>query len=378
MVAKYIWVSFLSGCCGVSAVAQAVPAASTAETAVPIQFEVMVTDKAGNPISGLKQEDFKLTDNRQPVTIHSFTERKAGDGSSAVLVIVLDNLNADFTSVTTERLQLEKYLQQNGGKLANPVGVFVLDEGGLEELAPISADGNALAGALHQKKAETTMTRTSVGFYGAEERLNTSLQALSTLGRHLNVDGRKVVVWFGPGWPVIDTSEAIIGPEQQKYFYETAADISRMLREEQITIHSVSLVGSASGIGSTSTTISNAAGPNGAGSPTMIGSANGGNSGVVKVLPWEDFMKPLSKQNKAEPGYVALQVFAVHSGGTVVAGSNDVAKEITRCAQDATAWYSLTFDSQKANGPNTWHDVDVKINKPQAKVRTENGYYAQP
>lgn len=378
MVAKLIWVLFLSGCCGVNTVAQTPPAAPAAETAVPIQFEVMVTDKAGNPIPGLKQEDFKLTDNRQPVTIRSFTERKAGDGSSAALVIVLDNLNADFNSVTTERLQLEKYFQQNGGRLTNPVGVFVLNEGGLEELTPISADGNALAGALHDKKAETTMTRTSVGFYGAEERLNTSLQALSELCRYLNTDGRKVVVWLGPGWPVIDSSEAIIGPEQQKFFYETAAGISRMLRDEQITIHSVSMVGSANGTGSTSTTISNAAGPNGAGSPMMIGSSNGGNSGVVKVLPWEDFMKPLTKQSKGEPGYVALQVFAVHSGGTVVAGSNDIAKEIARCAQDASAWYLLTFDSQKSNAPNAWHDLDVKIDKPQVKVRTENGYYTQP
>lgn len=75
---------------------------------------------------------------------------------------------------------------------------------------------------------------------------------------------------------------------------------------------------------------------------------------------------------------MALQVFALHSGGTVVLGSNDVAKEITRCAQDANAWYSLTFDAQKGGAPNTWHDVDVKIDKPQVKVRTENGYYAQP
>ncbi len=89
-------------------------------------------------------------------------------------------------------------------------------------------------------------------------------------------------------------------------------------------------------------------------------------------------MKPLTKENKALPGHVALQVLALHSGGTVVSGSNDVAKEINRCAQDATAWYSVTFDSPKASAPNTWNDLDVKIDKPQVKVRTDNGYYAQP
>jgi VWFA-related protein len=346
-------------------VAQAPPAAAATETAVPIQFDVMVTDKAGNPIPGLKQEDFKLLDNRQPVTISSFADHEPGGGTPAAVLIVLDNLNADFEAVTTARLQIESYLKRNGGKLANPTGLFVLSSGGLDELTPISTDGNSLADTLHQKMAETRMDRSSLGVAGAEERLNTSLQAFSALGRYLNVDGRKVVVWLGPGWPVIDSSQADIGPVQQQYFFSTVTDLSRMLRDEQITIHVVNLVGSvnsnmhmASGVGN-------------------IGQ-NSVQAGSGSELSWEGFTKPLTRQNKAEPGYVALQVFAQHSGGTVVMGSNDVAKEIDRCARDATAWYSLTFDAQKAPAPNTWHDVDVKIDKPQVKVRTENGYYTQP
>ncbi len=102
----------------------------------------------------------------------------------------------------------------------------MLTESGLDELTPISADGNALADTLHQKMAEMRMARVKVGFYSAEERLNTSLQALSALGRYLNVDGRKVVVWLGPGWPVIDSGEADIGPVQQQYFYSTAIDLA--------------------------------------------------------------------------------------------------------------------------------------------------------
>ena len=352
MSAKLAWVLLAIPYCGLSAAAQAPQPATAAETAIPIQLDVVVTDKAGNPIAGLKQEDFTLLDNRQPVAMRSFKDHEAGDGTASAVLIVLDNLNSDFEAVTTERLQIENYFRKNGGKLANPMGVFLLKEEGLDELTAISTDGNALADTLHQKMAEMRMERVKVGLYSAEERLNTSLQALSALGRYLNVDGRKVVVWLGPGWPVIDTSEADIGPVQQQFFYTTAIDVSRMLREERITIDLVNLVGSAN--------------------------ANGGNGSGGKELFWESFLKPLTKQNKAEPGHVALQVFAVHSGGTVVLGSNDIAKEIARCTQDATAWYTLTFDSQKANAPNTWHDIEVKIDKPQVKVRTENGYYAQP
>jgi hypothetical protein len=38
----------------------------------------------------------------------------------------------------------------------------------------------------------------------------------------------------------------------------------------------------------------------------------------------------------------------------------------------------MTFDSQKADSPDTWHDIAVKVDKPGVKVRTLNGYYAQP
>jgi len=93
---------------------------------------------------------------------------------------------------------------------------------------------------------------------------------------------------------------------------------------------------------------------------------------------WENFTKPVTRPNKSDPGNLALQVFAVHSGGIVLSGSNDISGEIVKCAGDASAWYSLTFDPQKADAPNAWHDVEVKVDQPGLKIRTNNGYYAQP
>jgi VWFA-related protein len=342
MSAKSAWGFLLAACCQVGAVAQA-PSTDTQAAADRVRLDIVVSDKAGKPISGLKPEDFKLMDNRQPATIRSFSAHEPGDGSAASLFIVVDNLNASFDAATSELLQIGSYLEKTG-KMAFPVAVFLLTASGIEQMTPLSTNGGELADTLRHKKADAGQARLATGYYAAEERLETSLKSFSQLISGLgSIDGRKVVVWLGPGWPVIDSGEAQIGPVQQQFFFSTAIDLSRMLREERITIHSVNMVG-ASG----------------------------------RELFWESFTKPLIKQSKAEPGYVALQVFALHSGGTVVLGSNDIAKEIARCAQDAAAWYSLTFDSQKGNAPNTWHDVDVKIDEPQVKVRTENGYYAQP
>lgn len=41
-------------------------------------------------------------------------------------------------------------------------------------------------------------------------------------------------------------------------------------------------------------------------------------------------------------------------------------------------WYSMIFDSQKADSPDTWQDLAVKVGRPGVKVRTLNGDYAQP
>jgi hypothetical protein len=62
----------------------------------------------------------------------------------------------------------------------------------------------------------------------------------------------------------------------------------------------------------------------------------------------------------------------------VLSGSNDITGEIAKCANDESAWYSLTFDPQRGDTPDAWHDVQVKVDKPGTVVRTSNGYYAQP
>ncbi len=108
-------------------VAQTPTAAPAAATAGPIQLDIMLTDKAGNPITGLKQDDFKLLDNRQPVAISSFKDHESGDGTAAALLIVLDNLNSDFEDVTTERLQIEGYPEEKRREAGESGGSLCVD-----------------------------------------------------------------------------------------------------------------------------------------------------------------------------------------------------------------------------------------------------------
>jgi VWFA-related protein len=345
-------------CCAASAVAfaqkpldlppvsPAVPAASSG----PISLSVVVTDKSGHPIRGLTQADFTLLDDKQPAAIRSFTahDLSAAQNDPQTLILLIDDVNANFTIVSTVRTQIENFLHSNGGKLPIPVGIVLLTDSGLSEIAPPSAEGNALASVLHQKDGQLHSIERSSGFYGAEERTQISLNGLGSLGKELaGVNGRKLVVWVGPGWPIFDNPNVSFGAQQQRNFFSGVVYLSGMLRQLGITLYSIDPLGPA-------------------------------DSASPRTFLWESFNKPVTKPTKAEPGDLSLQVFVAHSGGTVEVGSNDITGAIEKCAEDASVWYSMDFDSQKADSPDTWHDLAVKVDKPGVKVRTLNGYYAQP
>lgn len=329
------------------------PPVSTPPSAAPagsITLSVVVTDKSGHPVRGLTQEEFSLLDNKQPAVIRSFAahDLTAAQNDPQTLILLIDDVNANFSVVSTVRSQIENFLHARGGQLPIPVGIVLLTDNGLDQIAAPSADGNALAGILHQKEGQLHEISRSAGFYGAEERAQISVQALATLGAALsNVKGRKLVAWIGPGWPIFDNPNLIISAQQQRNFFSGIVSLSGMLRELGITIYSIDPLGP-------------------------------GDAASARSFLWESFMKPVTKPGKAEPGDLALQVFAEHSGGTVAVGSNDITGEIAKCAQDASVWYSITFDPGKADSPDTWHDLLVKVDKANVKVRTLNGYYAQP
>jgi hypothetical protein len=89
-------------------------------------------------------------------------------------------------------------------------------------------------------------------------------------------------------------------------------------------------------------------------------------------------LKPVTAAKKALTGNVALQVLSVQSGGLVFTASNDIAGQIFRCIADVDTFYTLTLDAAKADRPNEYHAIEVKIANPGLTARTRNGYYAQP
>jgi VWFA-related protein len=312
-----------------------------------IKLDVVVTDKAGKPVSGLDAKDFTLLDNNQPGKILSF---QAIDGivqkahPPVEVILVIDTINFPMQSVAFTRQQIEKFLRQNGGHLAQPVSLFVLTNKGLNAQQPTSTDGNALAADLDHVSIPLRTIGGSAGDNGAGELFKLSIDSLNFIVRNeMTKPGRKLLIWSNSGWPLLNNQRNMSSPEARQQYFKLIVQLSNRLREARISVYSIS----------SGETYSDA-------------------------REYEGFLKGVKSPDKAGIPNLALRVLAIQSGGRILGPSNDMAGQMNSCIEDAGAFYSLSFDPPPAAQQNEYHDLKVQIGKPGLTARTSSGYYNQP
>jgi VWFA-related protein len=308
---------------------------------------VVVTDKSGKPVPGLELQDFTLKDNNLPAKILSF-QAIPGNISSAAppgeVSLVLDGVNLDFQTVARSREEISKFLRQNGGHLAQPVSILLLASEGAKVLLQPSTDGNALAAQLDQTSAALRVIGRAAGTYGDIERYQLSLQWASLIAKsEAKRPGRKLLIWAGPGWPLLDRPGLETSSKGEQQIFNEIVDFSTTLREGRITLYSVSL-----------------------GDPN------------VGTYLYQGFLKGVKTAEKANPSDLGLKVLATQSGGRALGPNNDISGQIEACVQDAGTFYTISFDPPKADKPNEYHDLKVEIGKPGLTAHTRTGYYNQP
>ncbi|HTW49082.1 MAG TPA: VWA domain-containing protein [Acidobacteriaceae bacterium] len=335
-------------CCASQAEApQAVsPANEPAAKGPQLRLAVEVTDTSGNPVKGLQESAFTVLDNGRPVPLDFFYahESASDETGSESVVLVIDAINVFFNLLSAERTQIEQFLRSNQGHLPAPLSIAAVSENSFTWIAEPSADGNKLADQLHQWQPHL-QPRPTQSDADMQERWQESVFGLSKILNHESDQfGRKLLVYVSPGWPLIRSTDVQATDGLLHQWMDLIVSTSTNLRQQQMTIDAVEPQGSA---------------------------------GLDWGLIWRANLKPVKKWDHAEPADVVLQVLAVQSGGQVMHSNNDIADEIAQCMRDATSWYTVVVP-QQPDKPNTWHDLQVRVNQPGAVVRAANGYYAQP
>ena len=343
-----LWIGIVVAAFPLFAQQQPIPAPPAAPVNADsrITLDVVANDKSGSPIANLSQQDFTVLDNKQPQKIISFQALGQTSTDSGVeIVLVVDAVNTSFTRVAYVREELDKFLRQENGKLAWPVSIAILLDSGLQMQNEPSRDGNALAALLDGRTTGLRTLTRSQGFYGAVERSQLSFRALEQLAaQEEKRPGRKLVIWISPGWPLLSGPAVNLSSKDQQNIFNSVVEISTQLRHSRMAVYMVDPLGA---------------------------------EDSIRTFYYEQFLKPVTAPKQAQFGNLALQVFAIHSGGRVLTSNSDIAGQIERCVHDANTYYALSFEPP-ASEPGPYHAIEVKLSQKQLKAQTLSGYYGQP
>jgi VWFA-related protein len=311
-----------------------------------VTLDVQVTDVSGKAVSGLGQQDLTLFDNGHPQTVTSFREIGGSDvPAPAEAILLLDTMNASFQDVAIEREGIDKFLRQNGGHLALPVSIVFLADTGVK-LNKASQDGNSLAEDLKKLQTPMRVLGSAQGADGAQDRSQRSLRAMQLLSTYEAArPGRKLLIWVGPGWPLLSRSTAELSTQDQRRYFDSIVDMTTALRRAHITLYSVA--------------------------PLNLAQVSGQNPFFYKT-----YLKGVENPAQADSPNLALQVLAVHSGGLVLDKSGDLAGQISLCIADAQSYYEISFDAAEAATSPQYRALQVKLDRTGAQARTNSAYYA--
>ena len=312
-----------------------------------ILLDVVVTPKSGPPVGDLTQQDFTLLDNKAPQAITSF---KAVPGRQAPIeiILVIDAANTTAQTIARERINIDKVLRAEGGRLAYRLAIAIFTDKGTQiPGGGFSADGNAIAAQLDQNEIGLRDLGRSAGFYGAAERWQLSLKSLTQLVAGLAArPGRKLILWVSPGWPLPSGPNVDLDAKMQAMIFGHIVNLSTQLRQARVTLYSVDPLGNSEFVG--------------------------------RASFYREFVKGISKPSEIQAGDLGLQVIATQTGGLALNFNNDIAALLQECIADAAPYYEISFAAAAAERPDEYHNLEVKIAEPGLTARTRLGYYAQP
>lgn len=346
-IARWLGVFTLSSLIFISS-STAVTAQQVGTKAEPLKritLDVVVRPKSGAPVAGLQQQDFQIFDSKAQQPITSFLAM-GGEKAPVEVLLVIDAVNASFTTVATERDQIKRFLRAHGERLAFPTSVALVADTDTQIQQGSSTDGNALSAALDQYTIQLRTLRRSSGFYGANDRMNLSIKALRELvAQEGTKSGRKLILWVSPGWPLLSGPNVQLGEKQRQQIFSGVVQLSTELQQARVTLYALDALGA--------------------------------DESLLRNTYYESFVKGLAKPGDAVLGNLGLQVFALHSGGLAV-NSNDLAGLLERCMEDAAAYYEISYTPPPAERRDEYHSIEVRVAKPGLTARTLQGYYSQP
>ncbi len=374
-----------------------------------VVLDVVVTDKNRRPLTGLRKQDFVLSEDGHPQTITYFEEHTSAqplpasqttlpdlppnvftniprvNSSDAVMVLVLDSLNTPLDDQRFVRAQMLKYLKklEPGRRIA----IFILGTQ-LRLLQGFTDDPALLVAAINERKgsgaqvspllqsdAETAATQETIGAlmqyapdaaadmkqFAAEGdaargdlRIKLTLQAFQQLAQYLaGIPGRKNVAWFSGAFPAALFPDPSLPDrfgaqrDNQDEIHKTDA----LLASAQVAIYPI--------------------GAEGVGTDSLYA------AGADSRLTQKEISQPQQQGQERNASRAAMDLIAKDTGGAAFYGTNSLTDAMDHVAAHGSNFYTLTYTSTNPATDGRFRKIQVALASSRGyQLDYRRGYYA--
>jgi len=373
-----------------------------------VRVDVIVTDKAGNPVNDLKQGDFEITEQNRPQKIETFKlvsldgglmdstntqprqiktdldeELEAARDDVRLFAIFLDDYHVRRETSMGARGQLARFVQTQLGP-TDMIGVMYP----LEPIAAVRMTRNhdAVEQGLQQflgRKYDYTPKNEyeeKIVYYPTETveqiRNQISLSAIKSLIIHLGglKEGRKGLILVSEGYtnmvpPQMRNSMAAFPGSGNAAAGDPFAGTDGTGQATQLEQRAQWLAG---------TEMEDEL-------RDVWDLANKNNVAIYAVDPrglaTNEFGIDQNINNTTDSTYLrstmdTLRTLALNTDGRAIVNRNDIALGMKQIVRDNSAYYLLGYNSTFTATDGKFHEIKVKVNRPGIQVRARKGYWA--
>jgi VWFA-related protein len=362
--------------------------------------DVIITDRNGNPVADLTQDDFEIAEDGKPQTVETFRlvkidtarpmetpgrlttrndeEIAAQDEDARIVVFFLDDYHVRLGSSLAARKHLVEFIETQLGPRdlvsvmypLSPIDSVVLtrDHGMLmravERFQGRKFDytpRNALEDRYANYPAETV----------ERVRRQVSLSALQGLAVKLGSlrEGRKAILLLSEGYVAllppqmrgaIATMPGVGNPSRNNPFAgENDLNEDRARFQAELDVQSEL--------------------------QQVFDAANRSNTAIYAVDPRglstgefdiQDNIGMRTSQESLRQTMNTLRTLADETDGRAIINRNDLAKGMQQLVRDSSAYYLIGYNSTQSPSDGKFHEIRVRVKRPGLQVRARKGYWA--
>jgi VWFA-related protein len=366
-----------------------------------VRVDVIVTDRQGNAVADLRQEDFEVTEDGRPQKIESFKLVNVTSGASPadeaprdIRTSIDEESEASRDDVRLFAVFLDDYhvRRETSWRVREPLAAFVENQlrpldmvGAMYPLTPVSDlllthNRDAVAGAIRRfegRKYDYKPRNLFEEKYSqyptavAEQiRNQVTMSALKALVIHLGGlrEGRKAVIFVSEGF---------------------ASTLPAGMQDPNASVPGVGTPTQAGAVGRQSSMQTSADFFANTALQSdlreVTDAANRNNTTIYTVDPrglanfefgLDRNVSPESDRAVLNSTMDTLRQLADDTDGRAIVNQNDLDRGLRQVVRDTSAYYLLGYSSIQAPADGKFHEIKVRVRRPGIDVRARRGYWA--